>query len=369
MTLCSKVGKNCEVDKTTAMSSRARLLIIDDNPDNVLLMTHVLRSANYSFIEGVTDSRLALDAVRRFDPDLVLLDLRMPGLDGFEVLAQIHQTLAADVFLPVLIITSEPGKEPRKRALSLGATDFLERPFEIFDVLLRVRNLLQTRFLHLELLARNNHLEKLVDERTGHLLESQQELKMAQLDVIDRLALVGEHHDDDTGAHTRRVARTSRLLAQRLGLDADDVERIRRAAPLHDVGKIGVSDSILKKPAKLTREEFDTMKRHCEIGAQLLSDGRSEMLKVARTIALCHHERFDGTGYPLGLSEENIPIEGRIVAVADVFDALTHDRPYKTAWPVDEARAEIEAQSGRQFDPVVVAAFEELEHGALLGEA
>ena len=331
-------------------------------------MTLILQNANYSFIEGATNSLDALDTVRHFDPDLILLDLRMSGMDGFEVLAQLRQSLPVDDFLPVLVVTSEPGTESRERALSLGATDFLGRPYEVFDVILRVRNLLQTRFLHLELMARNRSLENQVSDRTDKLMESEQQLKMAQLDVIDRLALVGEHHDDETGAHTRRVARVSRYLAQRLGLEPEVVEMIRRAAPLHDVGKIGVSDTILQKPGRLSNEEFDIMKRHCEIGARLLSEGRSELLKVARTIALCHHERFDGSGYPHGLSGDSIPLEGRVVAIADVFDALTHDRPYKAAWTPEEAVAEIQKQSGRQFDPEIVEAFGELQHQDLVGE-
>ncbi len=350
------------------MPSRARLLIIDDQPDNIRLLTRILQSADYSLIEGISDPGLAMGAVRRFNPDLILLDLRMEGIDGFTLLAQIRSLLPADTFLPVLIVTSEPGSQSRERALSLGATDFVARPFEMFDILLRVRNLLQTRFLHLELLARNEDLELQVLERTRTLAQSQQELRLAQLDVIDRLAHVGEHHDDDTGAHTRRVARTSRLLAQRMGLETEQIELIRRAAPLHDVGKIGVSDTILQKPARLTSEEFDTMKRHCEIGAQLLSEGRSELLKTARVIALTHHERFDGSGYPQALSAQNIPIEGRIVAVADVFDALTHDRPYKVAWTPTDAVREIENQSARQFDPKIVAAFRELKHENLVDE-
>lgn len=361
-------ASNCTRKGRNFLSSRARLLIIDDEPDQVRLMTRILQTAGYSHIEGLSDAADSLNVVRDFAPDLILLDLRMDGIDGFEVLSQLRRYLPADEFLPVLVVTSEPGRQSRERALSLGATDFLSRPFEIFDVILRVRNLLQTRFLHLELMARNELLEAQVLERTRKLAQSQEELKLAQLDVIDRLAHVGEHHDDDTGAHTRRVARTARLLAQRLGLESEAVEMIRRAAPLHDVGKIGVSDTILQKPARLTPGEFSIIQRHCQIGAALLSDGRSELLRVARTIALSHHERFDGSGYPQKLAGEEIPIEGRIVAVADVFDALTHNRPYKEAWSVAQAVAEIENQSAQQFDPQVVAAFGELEHEELLGD-
>jgi putative two-component system response regulator len=348
------------------MSSHARFLIVDDTPDNVFLLQRILESADYSHIESVSNGAAALEYLKTKTPDLILLDLMMHGMNGFDFLTQLRNLLPADSYLPVLVVTADNSVATRERALALGATDFVLRPHETFDVILRVRNLLHTRFLHLEVLSRNDSLETQVRDRTLHLEESQAELKLAQLDVIDRLALVGEHHDDDTGAHTQRVARISRLLSQRLGLDSDVVEMIRRAAPLHDVGKIGVSDTILLKPGKLTNEEFSTIKKHCEIGAQLLSGGRSELLKVARTIAIAHHERFDGTGYPYGLCGHGIPLEGRIVAVADVFDALTHERPYKKAWTASEAVREIENQSGRQFDPEVVAAFSKLPHDDLV---
>ena len=348
------------------MRSHARLLIVDDNPQNVLLLKRILEVSGYDHITGVSNGAQALHWARYNSPDLILLDLMMHGMDGYEVLTRLREIVPADSFLPVLVITADTTVSSREKALALGATDFLLRPHETFDVTLRVRNLLQTRFFHLELMARNESLEAEVLERTLHLEESQAELKLAQLDVIDRLALVGEHHDDETGAHTQRVARTSRYLAQNLGLKAEDVEMLRRAAPLHDVGKIGISDTILQKPGKLTPEEFDTMKKHCELGAQLLSNGRSELMKVARTVAISHHERFDGTGYPAGLAGDTIPLEGRIVAVADVFDALTHDRPYKRAWSVSDAVAEIESQSGRQFDPDVVEAFCRLKHDKLV---
>ncbi|BCM90741.1 cyclic di-GMP phosphodiesterase response regulator RpfG [Abditibacteriota bacterium] len=342
------------------MSPQTRILIIDDSPDNVSILFHTLQRAGYSQIMGQSDSERALDSIRDFKPDLIILDLMMAHVSGFDILRSLP-SITNDPFLPVLVITAAPDDAVRKTALSLGATDFLGRPHQPFDVVLRARNLLQMRALQLELQERNRLLEREVAERTQGLQDAQSELKAAQLDVIERLARAGEHHDDDTGAHTRRVAQSCQRIAHKLGLSNEQVELLFRAAPLHDVGKIGVSDAILLKPARLTTEEFDKMKTHCEIGAHLLSDGRSDFLETARLIALCHHERFDGTGYPQGLKGEEIPLEGRIVAVADVYDALTHDRPYKTAWSVEAARAEIASQAGKQFDPNVVQAFLELD--------
>lgn len=208
-------------------------------------------------------------------------------------------------------------------------------------------------------------------ERAKQVLEQQvrqrtADLALSQIEILSRLARAAEFRDDDTGQHTQRVARTSAFLAKALGLSAEQITLIAQAAPLHDVGKIAVSDRILLKPGKLTNEEHATMKTHAAIGAALLCDGRSEVVQMAERIAGAHHERWDGTGYPRQLAGEQIPLEGRILAVADVFDALTHDRPYKTAWLVADAVAEIVAQAGRQFDPRVVEGFLTLHHEGLL---
>jgi len=335
----------------------ARILIVDDTPDNLVLLRAILSRAGYKCIHTLSDSTRALETIAELSPDLLLLDLMMLGMSGYDILRALPEQLGANNFLPVLVLTADMTQATPEQALSLGATDFITRPHMPFDVPLRVRNLLQTRALHLELQRQNVKLEAELAVRTLHLEAIQEELKAAQLDVIERLALAGEHHDDDTGAHTRRVADSCRSIAGRLALSSEQTELIYRAAPLHDVGKIGVSDSILLKPGKLTLDEFDTMKKHCEIGAQLLSGGQSDFLHAARSIALSHHERFDGTGYPHKLRGEDIPLPSRIVAVADVFDALTNERPYKKAWPVEEARAEIQSKAGTQFDPLVVEAF------------
>jgi putative two-component system response regulator len=352
----------------------ARILIVDDEPSNVLLLERVLEQAGFTNLVSTTDSREVAALCEAQPPDIVLLDLMMPYLDGFGVMQWLRENQQLGCYLPILVLTADSSAQTKRRALTGGAKDFLIKPLDHTEVLLRVQNLLETRFLYCQLKDRNLNLEERVEERTrelqiantqllqsfAELQESKIELELSQLEILDRLARAAEFRDDDTGQHTHRVGQHAALLAQRLGLSTSHIELIRRAAPLHDVGKIGVSDTILLKPGKLTPEEFATMKTHTTIGGQLLADGHSPFVRAAQTIALSHHERWDGTGYPQGLAGESIPVEGRIVAVADVFDALTHDRPYKKAWPVEEALEEIKNQSGRQFDPSVVEAFLEV---------
>ena len=328
----------------------ARILIVDDQEANVLYLETILRKSGYTSFQSTRDSRQVLALFNENRPDLILLDLMMPHLDGFAVMEQLKPLIAQDSYLPVMVLTADISPETRRRALSSGASDFLVKPFDPMEVALRIHNLLSAWFLHVLPQQQNAILEEKVRERT-------QELEASQLEVLERLAQAAEFRDDDTGKHTQRVGEMAALLAGTMGLPEAQVEIIRRAAPLHDVGKIGISDTILLKPGKLTDEEFDIIKGHAAIGARLLSNGHSEFVQLAEIIAHSHHERWDGRGYPQKLKEEEIPLEGRIVAIADVFDALTNERPYKKAWPVEEARAEIEAQSGKQFDPRVVEAF------------
>jgi putative two-component system response regulator len=339
--------------------SDARILIVDDEPANVLLLERVLEEAGYPNHAGTTDPRQVLAIHAQYDPDLILLDLAMPHLDGFAVMAQLRQVIPTGAFLPILVLTADITTQAKQRALSDGATDFLVKPFDTTEVLLRIGNLLQTRQLHQELQGHNQLLERRVRDRTA-------QLEQARNEILERLALAAEYRDDDTHQHTLRVGQLSALLAAELGLPDEQVRRIRRAAPLHDIGKIGISDTVLLKPAKLTPEEFEHVKTHTLIGERILSDSPVAVLQLGREIALTHHERWDGSGYPDGLKGERIPLSGRIVTVADVFDALIHDRPYKHAWPIERAVAEITAQRGRQFDPDVVHAFLGLlERGAL----
>jgi putative two-component system response regulator len=327
----------------------SRILIVDDQPSNVMLLEGILQEADFTSYRSITDSREVLSAFIEYVPDLILLDLQMPYLDGFAVMKQLRACMAPDDFLPILVLTADITPGAKRRALSEGALDFLTKPFDTTEVMLRIKNLLQTRSLHLQLQDQNEILDQKVRKRTA-------ELELAQIEILERLALAAEYRDDDTGEHTKRVGQTAAQIAGALGWTQTEVELIRRAAPLHDVGKIAIPDSILLKPGKLTPEEFERMKAHTTIGAKMLSGGRFPLLQLAEQIALTHHERWDGTGY-IGLCEESIPMAGRIVSVADVFDALISERPYKKAWPRKEAIEEIQRQSGRQFDPHVVEIF------------
>jgi putative two-component system response regulator len=328
---------------------QARILVVDDEEANVQLLERILEGAGYRHVRSTTDPEAVIGLVESFRPDLVLLDLRMPGLDGFEILELLPSVVPEIPDLPVLVLTADLSQEVKRRALASGARDFLTKPFDVDEVVLRIANMLDIRFLTLELKIQNATLEERVRDRTHELEES-------HIETFERLALAAEYRDDDTGQHTRRVGRMAALLAGELGLGDDDLRLLEPAAGLHDVGKIGIPDSILLAPRKLTVEEFDVVKTHTTIGAKIMSGSRSPLMMMAEEIAWSHHERWDGSGY-VGAIGEEIPLMGRITTVADVFDALTHARPYKEAWPIDESIAEIQAQRDRQFDPRVVDAF------------
>lgn len=328
----------------------AQLLIVDDEEPNLGLLEFLLRQAGFHQLTSTTDPRHALPLFQKCRPDLVLLDLGMPHLDGFAVLSQLRARIPADGYLPILVLTGDDSPEARQRALSEGARDFLRKPFDPAEVVLRIRNLLETRFLYLRVQQQNQQLEEKVLRRT-------EQLQQASLEILERLARAAEYRDDATGHHTERVAHLCCRLAGRLGLPDAEVELIRRAAPLHDVGKIGVPDEVLLKPGKLTAAEFEVIKSHTLIGARILSGSRFPLLQLAEEIALTHHERWDGNGYSPGLGGEDIPLASRILAVADTFDAITHHRPYRPAASLEHARQEIEGERGRQFDPRVVDAF------------
>jgi putative two-component system response regulator len=336
-----------------------RILLVDDEPANILSLRALLSSWGFTDVEATTDPAEALVLCDRREPDLLVLDLHMPGLDGFAVMDRLRLRVRAPVSLPILVLSADLTPEIRRRALAGGARDFVSKPFDAEEVRLRVRNLLDIRALQLQQAASEASLEAQVRRRTA-------ELEGARLEMLHRLALAAEFRDDFTGEHTQRVGRTARRIARILGVPEDEVERIGLAAPLHDVGKIAIADAILLKPGRLTNGERRVMQRHTVTGGRMLRGSGSRLLQTAERVALTHHERWDGAGYPHGLAGAEIPLPGRIVAVADVFDALTHARPYKDAWPVERAVEEIAADREGRFDPALVDAFLELDHAALL---
>jgi putative two-component system response regulator len=337
---------------------RARILIVDDEPANVLLLERLLERAGYENLVSTTDSAQALPLCTQSAPDLVLLDLHMPAPNGFEVMTQLDPWIRESA-LAVIVLTADTTSDARQQALLAGARDFLVKPLDAMEVLLRIKNQLETRILQVQLRRQTLALEQRV-------YDQHEDLDEARLEMLQRLARASEYRDDDTGEHTQRVGRTSALVARALELGEEEVTLIGHAAKLHDVGKIAVPDGVLLKPGSLTDDELVLMKNHVRAGADMLANSRSPLLQVAERIALTHHEWWDGSGYLSGLRGDEIPLPGRIVAIADVFDALTHDRPYKRAMPLELALEEIRSLRGRQFDPHVVEAFDTLPHEQLL---
>lgn len=329
--------------------AQARILVVDDDRTNVVLLEQLLKRWGYRNVVSTTDSSAVLRLVERSCPDLVLLDLMMPAPNGLEVMSQLRPWTRGQINLPILVLTGDVRPETREAALSAGARDFLTKPIDATEARLRVGNLLRTRELQRVLEGQRDALEHRVQART-------QALAYAQREVLERLAIAAEYRDDDAHQHARRVGRNAALLAAELGVASDDVELIRRAAPLHDIGKLAVPDAVLRKPGRLSADEHDLMKSHTVIGHRILGGSSAPVLQLAAEIALMHHERWDGRGYPSGLAGEQIPLAGRLVAVADVFDALTHARPYEDAWPVEAALAELRQESGAQLDPTIVRA-------------
>jgi putative two-component system response regulator len=328
----------------------ASILMVDDEESNLELLRRILEPVGFQDLRETADPFKVLPLCQLDQPDLVLLDIAMPGKNGFEVLGEIREYMGEEEYLPVLVLTSDHSPDTKRQALSAGAQDFLTKPLSPAEVRLRVRNLLETRFLHLALRDHNRLLEERVRERTAELEEAHKE-------ILARLARAAEYRDDETGEHTRRVGRLSGAIAQEMGLDPDEVSLIQRVAPLHDVGKIGIPDEILLFPGRLSPEQVIVMRTHTEIGGNLMGGSGIPLLDLAEEIARTHHERWDGSGYPAGLSGESIPIAGRIVAVADSFDAVTHRRPYKPACPAEDGWREIAGKGGSDFDPAVVGAF------------
>jgi putative two-component system response regulator len=330
-----------------------KVLIVDDQEANVMLLERMLLNNGYLSVTSTMDPTqvYGLHLKNRFD--LILLDLQMPEMDGFKVMEMLKE-IETDSYLPVLVITAQPGH--KLRALQIGAKDFISKPFELADVLVRVHNMLEVRLLHKELQMYNTQLEQRVRERTTDLQEG-------YLETIFTMMRAAEYKDEDTGTHVQRINYYCQELSKLLGMNADFVDRIFFASPMHDIGKIGIPDQILLKPDKLTPDEWAIMKGHTLIGANILGKSKSPYLRMGAEIALNHHERWDGSGYPNGIQANNIPLSARIMFICDIYDALRSKRPYKPAFNHEKAADIILHGDGRtqpeHFDPDVFAAFKQ----------
>ena len=343
------------------MDVAKRILAIDDERINLRVIGGLLRNLGYEPVlaESWAEARPLLDT----SIDLVLLDVMMPELDGFTVARQIREIPdVSDV--PIIMVTALTGKQDRLRAVEAGANDFISKPIDLTELRVRMGSLLKMKESQDEVKRYQAELEEMVAVRTSALRmalenvkESQRVILSAHLETIHRLAAAAEFKDEETADHIQRMSRYCALLAKRLALPDAEVDLVLQASPMHDIGKIGIPDSILLKPGKLTADEWAVMKKHTIYGARILGDSNFELLRVGETIALSHHERWDGTGYPNGLAGEEIPLFGRVCAVADVFDALTSRRPYKEPFSNETSLEIMRAGRGTHFDPKILDIF------------
>jgi putative two-component system response regulator len=325
------------------------ILIVDDEPANLKLLDRMLGGQGYQNLVLVEDPREVVDRYRTVRPDLILLDINMPHLDGYQVMEQL-KALNDPLLPPIVILTAQHGKDYLLRALAAGARDFIGKPFDRNELLMRVRNLLDAQLAHRLVYDQKTVLEDMVRARTD-------ELHRTRLQVVQRLGMAAEYRDEETGNHILRMSHSCALLARAAGWSESGCDLILNASPMHDIGKIGIPDAIMLKPGKFEPHEWEIMKTHAAIGGKLLEGDDSTLMRMAREIAITHHEKWDGSGYPNGLVGEAIPQSGRIAALADVFDALTSVRPYKKAWTVEAAVGYIEENSGKHFDPKLVEVF------------
>ena len=338
----------------TVDNSSARILLVDDAAENIRVLAGLLAVHRISAaLDGEQALALARSAAR---PDLILLDVMMPGMSGLEVCARLKEDPSTRE-IPIIFITSLGSPHDEVAGFEVGAVDYIAKPFSPPVVRARVSTQLALLNARRQLAEQNAVLEERVAERTQQLQHALDRLKEGSLETIVRLSRAAEYKDDDTGAHVLRVGHYAAAVARQLGQTPEEVELLLHAAPMHDIGKIGVPDRILLKPGKLEPQEWEVMRRHSEMGARILAGSESPIIRLAETVAWTHHERWDGSGYPRGLVGTEIPLAGRIVAVADVFDALTSRRPYKEPLPVDRSFAILREGSGQHFDPDVIEAF------------
>jgi len=322
-------------------SKKQTILIVDDTPENIDVLVGILKD-EYEMIAALNGSKALKIIQSGKQPDLILLDVMMPEMDGYQVCKRLKADYTTR-HIPVIFVTAKVSVDDELKGFALGAADYISKPFSPPVIKARIKT-------HLALYDQNNELEHKVIART-------EELNNTRMQIIQRLGRAAEYKDNETGMHVIRMSHYSRVLGLAAGMNDEEADMLLNAAPMHDIGKIGIEDKIILKPGKLDAEEWAIMQTHCQIGAEIIGDDASELLKMAKIVAMTHHERWDGSGYPKGLKEEEIPRVGRIIAIADVFDALTSKRSYKQAWSVGDAIEQIKKDAGKHFDPYLVSLF------------
>lgn len=342
---------NTALNELSTEPKQAAILIVDDEASNVRLLEKILKTSGYKNIFCTQDSTRVGELYQKHNSDLILLDLDMPKLDGYGVMEQLSE-LTENNPPPILVLTAQHAQGYRQRALDGGARDYVTKPFDANELLSRVRNLLEVQMAQKFMRHQNELLEQKVQERT-------RAIHSTRLQVVRRLGRAAEYRDEETGLHIIRMSTIAVIIARAAGMDEEQCDLLLNAAPMHDIGKIGIPDKILLKPGKFEPEEWAIMQTHTQIGAEILAGDDSDLMVMAHDIAISHHEKWNGEGYPNKLKGEKIPLVGRITALADVFDALTSVRPYKKAWTVEAAVAYVIENSGQHFDPVLTGFFQE----------
>lgn len=325
------------------------ILAVDDEPVALGFLRDHLQARGFKRVTACDRAEQALEMVKEAVPDVVVLDLVMPGMDGYEFMERL-KVIKPGEFLPILVISAQGDSGSKRRALESGARDFISKPYDMVEIEARLKNMIELRWMYRGLERKNAELEERVAERT-------QELHHTFRDVLQSLGMAIEYHNKETSVHLKRIREFTRIVARGMGVEDKRAENLADASVMHDIGKIGVPENLLTKKGPLTPQEWELMKNHTVIGADILSGYRSGLLQVARNIALTHHEKWNGLGYPRGLVGIEIPLEGRIVSLCDSFDALISERPYKPAWPLEEAVEHILEERGRSYDPNVVDVF------------